>query len=56
MDKVGVMAAYCDTLCVCVCVCVRVCVWGEYVCVWGVCGWGRWEGREVGGWGGFVRV
>ena len=25
MDKVGVMAAYCDPLCVCVCVCVRVC-------------------------------
>ena len=22
MDKVGVMAAYCDPLCVCVCVCV----------------------------------
>jgi hypothetical protein len=26
MDKVDVMAAYCDPLCVCVCVCVRVCV------------------------------
>ena len=26
MDKVGVIAAYCDRLCVCVCVCVRVCV------------------------------
>ena len=25
MDKVGVMAAYCDPLCVCVCVCVCVC-------------------------------
>ena len=24
MDKVGVMAAYCDLLCVCVCVCVCV--------------------------------
>ena len=37
MDKVGVMAAYCDPLCVCVCVCVRcgVCVW--CVCVVCVC-------------------
>ena len=25
MDKVGVMAAYCDRLCVCVCVCVCAC-------------------------------
>jgi len=25
MDKVSVMAAYCDPLCVCVCVCVCVC-------------------------------
>jgi len=25
MDKVGVMAAYSDPLCVCVCVCVCVC-------------------------------
>jgi len=35
MDRVGVMAAYCDLLCVCVCVCgVYVCV---CVCVWCVC-------------------
>jgi len=26
MYKVGVMAAYCDPLCVCVCVCVCACV------------------------------
>ena len=26
MDKVGVMAAYCDRLCVCVCVCVVHCI------------------------------
>ena len=26
MDKVGVMAAYSDQLCVCVCVCVCVCL------------------------------
>jgi len=26
MDKVGVMAAYSDPLCVCVCVCLSVCV------------------------------
>ena len=26
MDKVCVMAAYCDRLCVCVCVCACVCV------------------------------
>ena len=36
MDKVGVMAAYCDLLCVCgvwcVCVC-GVCVCGVCVCV-----------------------
>ena len=32
MDKFGVMAAYCDTLCVCVCVCVCVCL-----CVFGMC-------------------
>ena len=26
MDRVGVMAAHSDTLCVCVCVCVCVCI------------------------------
>jgi len=26
MDKIGVMAAYSDPLCVCVCVCVCVCL------------------------------
>jgi len=26
MDKVGVMAAYCNPLCVCVCVCLFVCL------------------------------
>jgi len=30
MDKVGVMAAFCDPLYACVCVCVCVCV---FVCV-----------------------
>jgi hypothetical protein len=34
MDKVGVMAAYCDRLCVCVCVCLCVCV---VHCIWTVC-------------------
>jgi len=36
MDKVGVMAAYCDRLCECVCVvcvCVCVCVCGVVWCV-----------------------
>jgi hypothetical protein len=47
MDRVGVMAAYCDRLCVRACVrvfvfvCVCVCVCGVFVfvcvCVWCVC-------------------
>ena len=32
MDKVGVVAAYCDRLCVCVCVCMQVTVYeGIYI-------------------------
>ena len=44
MDRVGIMAAYCDLLCVCAwCVCVCVvcvvwCVWCVCVCVVCVCG------------------
>jgi hypothetical protein len=35
MDKVGVMAAYCDRLCVCVCARVCVCVCSSlFVCIY----------------------
>jgi len=35
MDKVGVMAAYSDPLCVCVCVCsllyMKACIWSAFI-------------------------